>query len=360
MTSRSAPERARAVLADPRWLAVRQRDSSEDGRFVFSVASTGVFCRPGCSARTPRPENVAFHADPAAARLAGFRPCLRCQPEGAPPTQREAERIARICARLRTAEPLPTLQQLAEAEGLSRFHLQRSFRAATGLSPHAWAHAARAERLRELLPGSPSVTDALLAAGYGSASRFHAHSPEALDMPARAARKTGQKGEPLSWATAPCSLGAVLVAASSSGLCAILLGDAPAPLQAELASRFPAATLTEAPAALASRLADVVALIEEPRLARLLPLDLRGTAFQRRVWQALRQIPAGETRSYAALAAELGAPRSARAVARACATNALAVAIPCHRVVRGDGSLSGYRWGVERKRALLEREARER
>jgi AraC family transcriptional regulator of adaptative response/methylated-DNA-[protein]-cysteine methyltransferase len=356
-TPNSIQARAAATLADPRWAAVAGRDAQADGRFVYSVSTTGVYCRPSCWARTPRPENVAFHATAADARRAGFRPCRRCRPDEPPPAQRNAERVAALCRLIDDADSIPSLEQLARHAGLSASHLHRLFRAVTGLTPRAYAAARRAQRLRSGLDAAPSVTDAIYGAGYNSAGRFYEQSDSMLGMTPSAYRAGGAKVE-IRFAVGQCSLGAILVAASERGVCAISLGDDPDALARELQDRFPRARLIGGDARFERWVAAVVGFVEAPRLGLALPLDLRGTAFQRRVWQALRDIPPGRTESYAQVARRIGAPTAVRAVAAACAANPLALAIPCHRVVRSDGSVSGYRWGVARKRALIEREAK--
>jgi AraC family transcriptional regulator of adaptative response/methylated-DNA-[protein]-cysteine methyltransferase len=355
-----AESRAAEVQDDARWTAVRTRDGSADGRFVYAVATTGVFCRPSCGARTPRPENVSFFATPAAARGAGFRPCRRCRPEDPPLAERNAALVADVCRFLDAAlehDETATLDALAARAHVSPHHLHRTFKSVTGMTPRAYLAARRAARLRDGLTGSGSVTTAALDAGYGSLGRFYAGADDALGMtPRRFARGGELTG--IRFAVGATTLGAILVAESDRGICAILLGDDADVLVRDLQDRFPRATLEGADPAFDQKVAQVVGLIEAPGTGLDLPLDVRGTAFQARVWDALRQIPPGTTWSYAEVAARLGAPSSTRAVAQACGANALAVAIPCHRVVRSDGALSGYRWGVERKRALLAREKR--
>ena len=341
---------------DPRWTAVLARDRAADGRFVYAVRTTGIFCRPSCPARRPRPGNVSFHATPAAAEAAGFRACRRCRPGQPAGGDGHAEAVARICRLLATADPAPPLRALADLAGLSAHHFHRVFRARTGLTPKAWADAGRDARVRAALAAGQTVTSAIYAAGYQSSGRFYARADAALGMTATAFRRGGA-GVAIRCAVGPCALGQVLVAAGARGICAILLGDDAAALVRELRERFPAAELGGDDPTFARLVARVVALVDAPGHAHDLPLDVRGTAFQRRVWQALRALPAGATTSYAALAARLGRPSAVRAVAGACAANTLAVAIPCHRVVRADGGLAGYRWGVARKRALLAREA---
>ena len=343
------------TLSDPRWNAVLSRDAAADGRFWYSVASTGVYCRPSCGARTPRPENVRFHASPAEAEQAGFRPCQRCRPDLPPRAERDAARVAELCRHIDTAESTPTLAELAQLSGWSPSHLQRVFKAVTGVSPREYARALKAGRVREALASAASVTEAFMDAGYGSSGRFYEQAGAVLGMTPGAFRAGGAETE-IRFALGQCSLGAILVAESARGICAISLGDDAETLLHELQQRFPQATLIGADAAFEQRVAQIVGLVEAPGTGTELPLDIRGTAFQQRVWQALRTIPAGETLSYAELAQRIGSPEAVRAVGSACAANVLAVAIPCHRVVRSDGGLSGYRWGVARKQALLERE----
>ena len=344
------------TIEDPRWKAVLARDAQAEGDFVYSVATTGVYCRPACAARTPNPGNVAFHADPAAAEAAGFRPCKRCRPNEAPLAERQADLIAAACRRIESAEEPLSLGELADGAALSPHHFHRLFRAITGLTPKGFGDAHRARRVREALGKGAQVTEALYDAGFGSSGRFYATADDALGMLPAAYRKGGAEAE-IRYGIGQSSLGRVLAAASERGICAIMLGDDDAALVDDLQRRFPNARTIAADADFQDSVAQVVAMVEEPAQGLALPLDIRGTAFQRRVWQALQAIPAGETRSYADLARAVGAPAAARAVAGACAANRLAVAVPCHRVVRGDGSISGYRWGTERKRALLAREA---
>ena len=346
---------AAATRADPRWAAVAARDAHADGQFVYSVRTTGVFCRPSCAARMPRPENVAFHATLGDAERAGFRPCRRCRPDQPSLATRQAAMVAAMCRQIELAEQPPSLDELAESAGLSSFHLHRVFKAVTGVTPRAYARAQRAERVRRELAAADTVTEAIYDAGYNSGSRFYEQAGDVLGMTPTRYRAGGTDTE-IHFAIGQCSLGAILVARSPRGVCAIALGDDPQALARELQDRFPQARLIGGDAAFERVVAQVVGLVEAPQLGLDLPLDLRGTAFQQRVWQALRRIPAGQTLSYAELAERIGAPTAVRAVAQACGANALAVAIPCHRVVRSDGALSGYRWGVERKRALLERE----
>jgi AraC family transcriptional regulator of adaptative response/methylated-DNA-[protein]-cysteine methyltransferase len=339
-----------------RWAAVVARDAAADGRFYYSVSTTGVYCRPACAARQPRRENVGFHFTPALAEAAGYRPCKRCRPNEPPLAERQAASVAEACRRIEAAEALPDLSSLAAAVNMSRFHFQRVFKAVTGITPKAYASAHRAERLRRALAGRAKVTPSIYAAGFGSSARFYEHSAELLGMTASDYRQGGARVA-IRFAVGACSLGSILVAATDKGVCAILLGDDPEALVQDVQARFPNASLTGADASFEHWVARVVGLVEAPRLGLDLPLDIQGSVFQERVWRALRAIPPGSTLSYSELAAAIGAPQAARAVARACGSNPLAVAIPCHRVVRRDGTLSGYRWGVERKRELLQREA---
>jgi AraC family transcriptional regulator, regulatory protein of adaptative response / methylated-DNA-[protein]-cysteine methyltransferase len=341
-----------------RWGAVSRRDRSADGAFVYSVKTTGVYCRPSCGARLPRRENVHFHASCEEAERAGFRPCKRCRPDGLALDLRRAAAVEKTCRLIETADEMPSLERLAKSAGMSRFHFHRVFRSITGVTPKAYSAAHRARRLREELPRSGTVTEAIYNAGFGSSGRFYATSPQALGMtPTRF--RSGGGGESIRFAVGECSLGSVLVAATQKGICAVQLGDDPERLIEELQDRFPKATLAGADKEFERWVAEVIGLVETPASGLDLPLDVRGTAFQHRVWQALRGIAPGSTATYSEIARRLGAPGAARAVAGACAANPVAVAIPCHRVVRTDGSLSGYRWGIERKRALLERESKQ-
>jgi AraC family transcriptional regulator of adaptative response/methylated-DNA-[protein]-cysteine methyltransferase len=343
-------------VKDSRWAAVVARDPQADGKFFYSVRTTGVYCRPSCASRRARRENVAFHASTVAAERAGFRPCKRCKPDQAPLAAQHAATIAMICRRIESAEKIPKLTALARAADLSPYHFHRLFKAITGLTPRAYAAAQRAERVRRELGRSRTVTEAIFDAGFNSGGRFYATSDAVLGMTPTVYRAGGARAE-IRFAVGECSLGSILVARSDKGVCAILIGDDPNLLARDLQDRFPRANLIGADAEFEKLVAKIVGFVEAPALGLDLPLDVRGTAFQQRVWQALRKIPAGSTVSYSTIAQRIGAPKSVRAVAQACAANSIALAIPCHRVVRQDGGLSGYRWGVERKRALLEREA---
>jgi AraC family transcriptional regulator of adaptative response/methylated-DNA-[protein]-cysteine methyltransferase len=354
-TANKAVQQAGYGGEEARWAAVRQRDAGADGVFWYSVRSTGVYCRPSCAARPALSKNVAFHDSRAEAEAAGFRPCLRCKPDQPPLAERQAALVAQACRLIDAAEEAPDLDSLAAAVGVSRFYFHRMFKAVTGITPKAYANAQRARRMQAGLSGQASVTEAIYASGFNSSGRFYAQSPGVLGMTPSAFR-AGGKGALIRFAIAACSLGAILVASTEQGICAILIDDDPDFLVRDLQDRFPEAELIGAEPEYEQVVSRVVGLVERPEIGLDLPLDVRGTAFQQRVWQVLRDIPAGRTVSYAELAQLVGSPKGARAVAGACAANALAVAIPCHRVVRNDGTISGYRWGVDRKAALLNRE----
>ena len=342
-------------IPDHRWTAVVQRDATADGTFFYAVRSTGIVCRPGCASRTPKRANVAFFDTLQEAERAGYRRCKRCTP--GEPTREEllAAQVVRACRRLEDEEPEPTLDALAAEAGLSRAHFQRAFKRLVGLTPKQYALTRRAGRFREGLQLAASVTEAIYDAGFGSSSRAYEGSDAELGMTPSAYRN-GTAGLVIRYGVAACSLGWLLVAATERGICAIEFGDDSAELPTRLRDRFSGARLEEGGPEFLRVVEQVVAFVEAPAQGIALPLDIHGTVFQQRVWAALRQVPPGATVGYAELAARIGRPEAARAVAGACAANGLAVAIPCHRVVRADGQLSGYRWGVERKRALLERE----
>ena len=346
---------APSSLDDSRWKAVQRRDRAADGTFVYSVRTTGVYCRPSCAARLPRRENVMFHATCAEAERAGFRPCKRCRPKAPALAEAHATIVARACRLIEDAEEPPTLDDLAQAAGMSRFHFHRVFKAVTGVTPKAYVAGDRAKRVREELASRDTVTQAIYGAGFNSNGRFYAAAPGLLGMTPSEFR-SGGSGNVIRFAVGQCSLGAILVAATDKGVCAIEFGDDPEPLLRALQDRFPKAQLLGGDQAFDQLVAKVVGFVEAPAQGLDLPLDIRGTAFQQRVWKAIRDIPAGATASYRELAKRLGVPKAVRAVAQACGANGIAVAIPCHRVVRTDGSTSGYRWGVARKRALLARE----
>jgi O-6-methylguanine DNA methyltransferase len=339
---------------DSRWQAVLNRDAKADGQFVFAVRTTGIFCRPSCRARHALRQNVDFYSDADAAAQAGFRPCKRCQPDKLDPQQQRIEKVAHACRLLEQDAPV-TLDALAQAVAVSPYHFHRLFKSVTGVTPKAWQQAWRARRLRESLAQGEAVTDAVMDAGFADSSTYYRQADTLLGMTARQFRRGGEDTA-IYYALEPCELGRCLVALSERGICAVLLGDDDETLIAQLQQLFPSAQSQQGSAEFHQRISDVVARLGNQHVPLSLPLDIRGTAFQQQVWQALQRIPAGETRSYQQIAASIGNPKAVRAVAGACAANKLAVIIPCHRVVREDGSLSGYRWGVKRKAALLARE----
>lgn len=308
------------TIADPRLQLLG--DAKADGQFIYAVITTGIYCRPGCPSRRPNPDNLRFFTDHLQAEAAGFRPCKRCHPQHLSSYVPQAQRISNLCRFIEAAEQAPSLAELAEFSGMSVYHLQRSFKAATGLSPKAYAKAYRDQQ-----------------------------------QPRKSLSKEKKQAATIYFALDKCSLGMILVAQSEQGICALLLGDAVQQLVADLQKRFPTAELVAGDASFQKIVAQILDAIAQPQLRLDLPLDIRGTLFQQRVWQALRNIPSGETRSYREIAEAIGAPNAVRAVAGACAANAIAVLIPCHRVVRNDGNLSGYRWGVARKQKLLQQEA---
>ena len=344
------------ITDEERWEAVVDRSRAADGAFFFSVQTTGVYCRPSCGARLPRRENVAFHTTPADAEAAGFRACLRCKPNLDRSEDAQVRAVARACRAIEEAEEPPTLEALAKLVGQSPWHFHRVFKSMTGVTPKAYADGHRGKRVRDELKRADTVTQAIYSAGFNSNGRFYAASDELLGMTPTGFREGGA-GATIRFAVGECALGAILVAATDKGVCAIMLEDDPQKLVRAFQDDFPKAQLVGGDKDFERIVAAVVGFVEGSQREFTLPLDVRGTAFQQRVWQALRDIPAGTTATYSEIAKKIGAPASVRAVAGACAANKIAVAIPCHRVVRTDGSLSGYRWGVERKRALLERES---
>ncbi len=337
------------------WTALTSRDASADGSFFYSVRTTGIYCRPGCASRTPRRENVAFYETAAAAEAAGFRPCKRCRPNEGSPADRHLAAIDRACALIRASDSLPNLAELASAAGISRYHFHRVFKQLTGTTPREWGKAHRLGRFAERLAAGDSVAGAVYAAGFGSSSRAYEDAAQGLGM-TPAARRHGGRGETIRFTTVETPLGWALVAATGRGICMTALGDDRAALEADLRRCFPAALIWPADAVLTQWAERIVGFITRPQTQPDLPLDISGTAFQAQVWRALQKIPPGRTTSYREVAETLGRPQAVRAVARAIASNNLALLVPCHRVIRSDGELSGYRWGVERKRALLARE----
>ena len=357
-SSRDAARDARraAVEADPRWRAVVDRDPSWEGVFVLGVGSTGIYCRPGCPARRPRAEVVTFFDAPDVAEEAGFRACKRCKPKQPPGRLSEVERVRRVCRFLQAQpEEPPSTAQLARLAGLHPRTLQRVFQRHVGLSPSEFADACRVSRFKGLVRDGASVTDAAYEAGYGSSSRLYEGASRSLGMTPGAYAKGGP-GQRIRYASAASRLGRVFVGATDLGVCAVYIGDDETTLIEELEREFPGADRSPDHKALQPWLRLLLRHLEGEAPAIELPLDLRATAFQRRVWQALQSIPRGETRTYSAIAAELGQPKAARAVGQACARNPVSIAVPCHRAVREDGGLGGYRWGLDRKRALLEGE----
>lgn len=348
-----------AVEGDARWKSIVARNQEADGIFYYSVKTTGVYCRPSCAARRARPENVSFHATREDAEKAGLRPCKRCKPDQPSLAEQHAAKVTQVCRLIEEAEKAPSLKELAKFAGMSAYHFHRVFKAVAGLTPKEYAVARRARRVRNELSRSSTVAKAFYDAGYSSNRRFYKTSDAVLGMAPSTWRAGGTSTE-IRFAIGECSLGSILVAQSDRGVCAILLGDDPDKLARDLQDRFPRANIIGGDAGFEQLVSRVVGFVEAPATGLDLPLDIRGTAFQQRVWKALREIPAGSTASYADIANRIGSPNSARAVANACAANALGVAIPCHRVIRSDGALSGYRWGVERKVALLKSEERGR
>lgn len=339
---------------DDRWQSVLDRDTDADGQFVFAVQTTGIFCRPSCRAKHALRKNVSFFADAQQALAAGYRPCKRCQPDKDNAQQHRLDKITLACQLLEQESPL-TLDELAQQVAMSPFHLHRLFKATTGMTPKAWQQSWRARRLRDALAKGEPITQAILNAGFPDSSSYYRKADAALGMTAKQFRKGGDRVS-VRYALTDSALGRCLVAESERGICAILLGDDDATLIAELRELFPTALDEPADAQFQLHVREVIAVINTRNRPLSLPLDIRGTAFQQQVWQALRAIPCGETVSYQQLASAIGKPKAVRAVASACGANKLAIVIPCHRVIRGDGALSGYRWGVARKAQLLQRE----
>lgn len=344
-----------SLANDPRWARIVARDRTADGLFWYSVSTTGVYCRPSCPSRVANPRNVQLYGTLEDAKATGFRPCMRCNPDGPSVESENAALVAKACRIIEESEEVPSLAELADAIGRSPGYFHRIFKAATGLTPKDYAVAHRAKKIREGLTCGNTVTETIYEAGFNSSGRFYEKATEMLGMTPSQYR-AGGTNEELRFAVGQTSLGAILVASSKKGVASILLGDDPDELVRNLQDRFPKAHLIGADRKYEALVARAVGLVEAPGIGLDLPLDVRGTAFEQRVWQALRQIPAGETVSYAEIARRIGSPKAARAVAGACAANNLAIAIPCHRVVRNDGAHSGYAWGAERKRELLNRE----
>jgi len=337
------------------WAAVCGHDASQDGQWFYSVRTTGVYCRPGCASRQPLRKNIAFYETKEEAAAAGFRPCKRCRPNEGSIADRHIAAVERACTLIRASDALPTLVELAEAAHISRFHFHRVFKQVTGTTPRDWGQAYRLGRFTERLDAGEEIAAATYAAGFGASSRVYEAAPAALGM-TPAVRRHGGRGETIRYTVVKTAVGCAIVAATGRGICMTALGDDRAGLEDELRRRFPAALIWPADAELAEWAERIVRFVTAPDAQPDLPLDIRGTAFQARVWRALQRIPPGRTASYSEIAAALGQPTAVRAVAGACAANKLALLVPCHRVVRNDGGLAGYRWGIARKRALLARE----
>jgi AraC family transcriptional regulator of adaptative response/methylated-DNA-[protein]-cysteine methyltransferase len=340
---------------DQRWNAIVDKDRAADTKFFYSVKSTGVYCRPTCAARLPNRENVQFHLTSRDAERAGFRPCKRCKPNDLSAANHHAAAITKACKLIVNSPETPDTSALAAAVNMSSSHFHRTFKSLTGLTPKSYAAAQRAERLRKQLARNRTVTSAIYNAGFNSNAPFYTNSNKLLGMKPTAFRRGG-RGATIQFSIAKCSLGSILVAATGVGICAITLGDDPATLIDDLHHRFPNANFTDADETFKKQITEVTAFVERPAIGLDLPLDIQGTAFQQRVWQELRKIPCGQTSTYSKIAQKIGSPKSIRAIGQACGANPIAVAIPCHRVVGTDGSLSGYRWGLPRKSQLLKSE----
>ena len=345
-----------SASTDALWRACLARDAAYDGRFVFAVRSTGIYCRPSCPARKPHRRNVSFFAAPELARQAGFRACKRCQPDRSQLRNPLAERVLSVCHYIRSArDEQLTLARLGRRFSFSPAHLQRVFTQYVGISPLAYAEAVRMDQLKLALQSGASVTDAIYAAGFSSSSRVYERAAGAIGMTPRRYRERG-RGEHIRFSIVPSALGRLLVASTAKGICSVQLGDDDAALEQLLRTEFSAAVIERNDREHAERVRGVVALADGRPPHVSLPLDIRGTAFQQQVWRALRRIPAGQTRSYAEVARSIGRPDATRAVASACGANPAALVVPCHRVVQSSGGLGGYHWGIERKRRLLESE----
>lgn len=340
---------------EARWAAISERSTEADGTFVLAVKTTRIYCRPSCPARHAKRENVEFYETISEAESAGYRACKRCRPNEISTAQRNALAIEIACRRLEKAEAEPSLEELANEAGFSKFYFHRVFKEIVGMTPKQYARGARSPKLRSTVLAAPSVTDAAFASGHESLRQFYDNAVVAFGMAPRTFR-AGAEGEAIIFAFADSSLGAVTAAFTGSGVCAVRITESAMQGQAELEQLFPAALMIPGGDDFEGLVNRVVMAIEEPTSAVGLPLDIRGTAFQQRVWNALREIPIGTTATYSEIAEVIGAPTSQRAVARACGANPVAVLVPCHRVLRADGGLAGYRWGVERKQVMLVRE----
>lgn len=342
---------------EARWQAVVVRNKDADGQFFYAISTTGIYCYPSCPSRLALRANTHFFETSDAAEKAGFRPCKRCKSDQTTPSNRDALIIAQACRIIENADDIPSLETLAQSQSLSSYHFHRLFKTITGVTPKAYAIAHRANKIRNELTKGTSITNAIYHAGFNSNGRFYATSTKVLGM-SPTNFKNGGDSETILYSIGACSFGSILVAHSEKGICAILIHDDDAPLLADLQKRFPKATLKKDELDFKHWLAQIMNFIETPKKGLELPLDIRGTLFQQRVWQLLQKIPLGTTASYTDIATKLGDPKAVRAVARACAANPIALLVPCHRVVRSDGGISGYRWGVENKRALIDREAK--
>ena len=352
----SISTRAGTTVDDLFWQAICNRDQQFEGVFVFAVRTTGVFCRPTCPSRRANRNNVLIFSKGQKAEKAGYRACKRCHPTLNSIAERQHETVKQACRIIEFSEQVPGLQDLADRFEMSRFHFQRQFKKIMGVTPKDYAVKLRTERLSEGLTQEKTITAAMYSAGYNASSRFYTESRQFLGMSPTAFRNGGA-GMTIQFAVGQSTLGVVLVAATKIGVCAISLGDDPDGMARDLRDQFPNATITAGDKDFHRWVIVAVGLVEVPAQTLCMPLDIRGTAFQMQVWKALQTIPVGSTVTYSELAERIGKPLATRAVATACATNPVAIAIPCHRVVRKDQSLSGYRWGVERKRELLRRES---
>ncbi len=342
---------------DSYWKAVAEKDRSADGLFFYAVKTTGVFCRPGCSSRLPKRDNVEFYTSCDSAKAAGYRPCLKCRPDTQSKETEIEQKIVRACRMIETSESQLTLKDLAEDVKLSTYHFHRLFKRIIGVTPKQYAINHRAGKFAEKLPDSPSITDAIYDSGYSSSSGAYTQQKKRLSMMPKV-YKQGAAGMTITYGLAECFLGWVIVAATDLGVCSIEIGEDPIALPKLLQKRFPKAQLVQAGEGFTALLAEVIDYIASPAREHTIPLDIQGTAFQQQVWAILQQIEPGETVSYTEVAERMGRPSAVRAVATACAANKIAVIIPCHRVITKEGKISGYRWGVERKKQLLDMERR--
>jgi AraC family transcriptional regulator, regulatory protein of adaptative response / methylated-DNA-[protein]-cysteine methyltransferase len=351
------PHFSTPLTDDQRWDGVLRKDTALDGVYFFAVKTTGIYCRPCCPSRTPQRVNVSFYDTAATARAAGYRACLRCAPDGLSKREQQTQAILQACRAIEASQERLSLQALASQVGISPHHFHRVFKDVTGVTPHDYYKARQIAQIGQSIKGTASVTQAIYDAGFSSSGRFYENTNAMLGM-TPTAYKAGGAGELIRAAVRNCALGLVLVAATQRGICTIEFGDDAQQLMQRLQLRFPHAQITTVDAPFEVWLEQLLAHIHMPKMALNLPLDVRGTVFQQQVWKALQDIPLGHTLSYTQVAQRIGKPKAVRAVATACASNVLALAIPCHRVVRGNGELSGYRWGVDRKRSLLDAEAK--